>query len=151
MRGRIRQALGFSLLEVMISLAIFSIGILALIPLFATAQWGVRGGRDLSTATSLARTYIDNLRNTPFNSLGPCDPGNPGNANATCVPITAAERNDNLPFVVTWTVQAVNGAAYPFVAPVEPFMKRITVTVTCATCARQNLRIQMTTIVAQRS
>lgn len=141
---------GFSLLEVMIALAIFSIGLLALIPLFATAQWGTQGGRELSTATNLARTYIDKLRNTPFGNLGPCDVANPANPDAECVP-PVAEQAENAPFDVFWTVQRHDGTAYPFAAPTDPKMKRITVTVTCATCARQNLQVQMTTIVAERS
>lgn len=145
---------GFSLLEVMIALAIFSIGLLALIPLFATAQWGTQGGRELSTATNLARTYVDKLRNTPFGNLGPCDVANPANPAAQCLP-PAAEVAANAPFVVTWTVTAPDATAYqyspPAPSPPAPNMKRITVKVTCATCARQNLTVQMTTIVAERS
>ncbi len=142
---------GFSLLEVLIALAIFSIGTLALIPLFGMVSWGTRGGRDLTNATTRARTYVDKLRNTPFGNLGPCDPANPTNAAATCTP-PAAEVTANGPFVVTWTVKAVDGvAAYNFATPTTPNMKRITVTVTCASCARQNLKVEMATIVSERS
>lgn len=143
---------GFTLLEVLVALAIFSVGTLALIPLFGMAAWGTRGGRDLTTATGLARTYIDKVRNTPFNNIGPCDPANPGNAAATCTP-PAAEVTANAPFVVTWTVTGVSGAAYSFASPPAPNMKRITVTVTrpCRDCSNGQRRVQMTTIVSERS
>lgn len=150
-RLRARQR-AFTLLEVMIALAIFSIVLMAMVPLFATASWGTRGGRDITTGQVLARTYVDKLRNTPFGNLGPCDPANPSNAAATCAPPTN-EVTANAPFVVRWTITAVNGTAYPYAAPTEPKMKRITVTVTkaCSDCPNQQRRIQMTTIVSERS
>ncbi len=142
MRSTQRQGRhGFSLLEVLIALAIFSIGTLALIPLFGMVSWGTRGGRELTNATTLGRTYIDKLRNTPFGNLGPCNPN--------CTP-PAGEVADSR-YAVTWTVTWVDGTAYNFATPQTPNMKRITVTVTCATCARQNLRVQMATLVSERS
>lgn len=136
---------GFTLLEVLIALAIFSIGMLAMIPLFSTASWGARGGRDLTNATALARTYVDKLRNTPFSNVG-TGTGCP----TACTP-PPAEVAANAPFAVSWAVTAVDGAAYNFVTPPNPKIKRITVTVTCATCARQNLTVRMTTLISERS
>ena len=144
---RRRRHAGFTLLEVMVALAIFSIGMMAMMPLFATASWGSRGGRELTRATLLARSYIDRIRNTPYGLIGPCSP--------SCAPV-AAEVAANGPFAVTWTVTWVNGTEYPpFRIPPQPAplldTKRITVTVTCATCARQNLRVRMETLVSARS
>jgi prepilin-type N-terminal cleavage/methylation domain-containing protein len=148
-RGR-----GFTLLEVLIALAIFSIGSLALIPLFGMAAWGSRGGRDLTNATTLARTYVDKLRNTPFFNIG----GGPG-CPAACTP-PAGEVTDSH-FVVTWAVTAVNGTTYPlFASPPgpapSPNMKRVEVTVVCTTCATRRLSdptqgIRMVTLISERS
>lgn len=138
----------FTLLEVLIGLAIFSIGLLALVPLFSVASWGSRGGQQLTGATVLARTYVDKLRNTPFGNIG-TGTGCPG----ACTP-PSAEVTANAPYVVSWAITGVDGAAYNFGAPPNPNMKRITVTVTCATCASKRLAnpgIQMITIVSERS
>jgi prepilin-type N-terminal cleavage/methylation domain-containing protein len=143
---------GFSLLELLIALAIFSVVLLAMLPLFARASWGLRGSRDLTRATELARTYVDKLRNTPFDSVGLNIPPAVG----ACDPCTppAAEVAANAPFVVTWTVAAADGSAYPFGgAPPDPNIKRVTVTVTvaCSDCTNGQRRVQMTTLIAQRS
>lgn len=137
----------FTLLEVMVALAIFSIALLAMIPLFGMASWGARGGKELTSAQTLARTYVDKLRNTPFFNIGT----GTGCPNA-CTP-PAAEVATNAPFQVTWSVTAVDGTAYNFGSPPTPSMKRLTVTVTkpCADCAGQQRRVQMTTIVSERS
>jgi len=134
------RARGFTLLEVLIALAIFAIGVLALVPLFATASWGVRSGREVTMATNLARTYVDRIRNTAFGNIGPCP--------SPCTP-PADEVAANAPYVVSWTVTAADGTAYNPAA--SPNMKRVTVSVTCTACARLNLNIQMITLVSERS
>lgn len=141
---------GFTLLEVLVALAIFSIGSLALIPLFGMAAWGSRGGRDLTNATTLARTYVDKLRNTPFGNIG-TGTGCP----TACAPSTA-EVTANAPFVVTWTVTAVSGGTYNFASPPSPNIKRVEVTVVCTTCATPRLSdptqgIRMVTLISERS
>lgn len=140
---------GFTLLEVLVALAIFSIGVLALIPLFSMASWGARGGRDLTSATTLARTYVDKLRNTPFGDLG-TETGCP----TACTP-PAGEVLDSR-FTVTWSVTAVDGTAYNFGSPPNPKIKRIEVTVVCTTCATRRLSdptqgIRMATLISERS
>jgi prepilin-type N-terminal cleavage/methylation domain-containing protein len=148
-RAARRRPRGFSLLEVLVALGIFSIAMLGLVPLFATASWGVQGSRELTTATTLARTYVDKLRNTPFGNIGPCL-----GAGATCTPPAIVGNDEvaaNRPYVVTWTVTDVSGGAYPFGAPPAANIKRITIAVVCPTCRKQNLNVQMTTLVSQRS
>jgi prepilin-type N-terminal cleavage/methylation domain-containing protein len=144
--ARVRRRAGFTLLEVMVALAIFSVGLLAMVPLFHMATFGVRNGRELSVATNLARTYVDKIRNTPYGNIG-TEAGCP----AACAP-PAAEVTDNAPYVVTWSMTGPNGGAYSPAA--VPAIKRVTVRVVCPTCAGQTLRstgITMTTLVAERS
>lgn len=137
------RGLGFSLLEVLIALAIFSIGTLALIPLFGAASSGTRGGRELTTATTLARTYVDKLRNTPFNNIGPCA--------APCAPPAGEVKDPG--YTVSWTVSAADGSAYNFATPPSPNLKRITVTVTraCSDCPGGQRTVRMATLVSERS
>ncbi len=141
-----RARRGFSLLEVLVALAIASVGLLAMIPLFAQASWGTRSGREVTEATTLARKYVDQARNTPYSILG----STAGCVAGTCAP-PAAEAAANAPFQVTWTVTGADGTAYPFGTPPSPDIKRVTVTVVCASCARAPLRVQMTTLVSSRS
>lgn len=146
-----RATRGFSLIEVLLALGIFSVVLLAILPLFSMATYGTQTARDLSRATALARTYVDKMRNMPYAQIAEC-PGTVGDPNNVCAP-PAAEVAANAPFTVTWTVQRANGTAYSFPpnAPPSPDLKRVTVTVTCATCARQNLTVRMTTLIAARS
>lgn len=150
-RSRGVRGHGFSLVEVMVALAIFAIGLLAILPLFGMATYGTQNGRDLSRATALARSYVDKLRSIPYSQVGDC-PGPAGNPSNVCV-APAAEVTANLPYTVTWTVQTAAGGAYPFppAAPPSPDMKRIQVTVTCTSCANRTLRVRMTTIISARS
>jgi prepilin-type N-terminal cleavage/methylation domain-containing protein len=141
---RPRVTRGFSLLEVMIALAIFSVGCLGLVPLFATASGGTRGGKEVTMAKELAQTYVEKLRNVPFANVRNCAGG--------CVPADAGEVAANQPFGVSWTVTAVDGTAYPGAAPwPDPNIKRVTVTVTCATCFRPNLRVRVQTLIAEKT
>jgi prepilin-type N-terminal cleavage/methylation domain-containing protein len=150
-RSGLRPGAGFTLIEVMVALAIFSIGMLAMIPLFSTASFGTRHGKELTFATNLARTYVDKIRNTPYANIGlPTTPGCPN----ACTP-PAGEIADNAPYVVTWSVTNADGAAYNFAAPPTPRIKRVTVRIVCSTCGGKRLSdptqgLTMTTLVSER-
>ncbi len=60
---------GFTLLELMVSLAIMSFGMLGVIAMFVYAMGGNAQGRNLSLATSLASKKIEELKLTPFKDL----------------------------------------------------------------------------------
>lgn len=149
--GRRRGTRAFTLVEVLVALAIFSIALLAMVPLFSMAARAGRGSQQLTRATGLARTYVDKLRNTPFARIGVNAPP----ATGTCDPCTppATEVTNNAPFVVSWTVRAADGSPYDVAAPPTPNVKRVTVTVTvpCADCAGGQRQVRMVTIIAERS
>lgn len=54
---------GFTLLELMISLSILSVGILAVIGMFVTAIGGNAQGRNMTEASALAQSKLDYLMN----------------------------------------------------------------------------------------
>lgn len=60
---------GFTLLELMISLAIMSFGMLGVVGMFVYAIGGNAQGRNLSKATSLAGKKIEEIKLTPFENL----------------------------------------------------------------------------------
>jgi len=84
---------GFSLLEILVTIVIFSLGVLALA---ATQVLNIKGtgfNKDAGIATSLAQKRLEDLKNTPFGSIA---------ANTTGV----TERGMN----VSWDV-TTNGTA----------------------------------------
>jgi len=71
--GRLKNYLkskgGFTLLELMISLAIMSVGMLGVVGMFVYAIGGNAEGRNLSKATNLAGKKIEELKMTAFADL----------------------------------------------------------------------------------
>jgi type IV pilus assembly protein PilV len=73
---------GFTLLEVLIAISIFAVGVLAVATLQVTAIRGNRLGNEVTQATSLAQMQIEALKSADINSaaLAPGhydDPNNP--------------------------------------------------------------------------
>ena len=67
--GKMRKTEGFTLLEILVTIVIFSLGVLALA---ATQVLNVRGtgfNKDAGIATSLAQKQLENLKNTAFDSI----------------------------------------------------------------------------------
>ena len=87
---------GFTLIEVLITMAIFSIGVLAV----ASMQyWSVRNtasGNIMTTATNLARSQMETLKSVPdiTTLANGADPNNP----------IDADGNPGGPFTRTWVV-----------------------------------------------
>ena len=71
--GRLKRILqdkgGFTLLELMVSLAIMSVGMLGVVAMFVYAMGGNAEGRNLSKATNLAGKQIEVLKLTAFADL----------------------------------------------------------------------------------
>jgi prepilin-type N-terminal cleavage/methylation domain-containing protein len=66
---KIRKGDGFSLLEILVTIVIFSLGVLALA---ATQVLNVKGtgfNKDAGMATTLAQKQLENLKNTAFDSI----------------------------------------------------------------------------------
>ena len=61
---------GFTLVEVLIALAVFAIGILAIYAMQITATNGSAGARKRTEALSWAANQMEILRTTPYDSLG---------------------------------------------------------------------------------
>ena len=80
---------GFSILENMISMAIFSVGILSISMLFTQTMTFTHNSEKMSVATNLAKGKLEELRNTPY---------------ANIVPGTASETVDNVEYDLEWTV-----------------------------------------------
>ena len=88
-----RRTAGFSLMEILVTIVIFSLGVLALA---ATQVLNIKGtgfNKDAGVATSLAQKRLEDLKNTAFDSIA---------ANTTGV----TERGMN----VSWSV-TTNGTA----------------------------------------
>ncbi|MEO0250033.1 MAG: prepilin-type N-terminal cleavage/methylation domain-containing protein, partial [candidate division WOR-3 bacterium] len=65
-RGRNK---GFSLLEILVTIVIFSLGVLALAATQVLNITGTGFNKDAGIATSLAQKRLEDLKNTPFNSI----------------------------------------------------------------------------------
>lgn len=80
---------GFSILENMISMAIFSVGILSISMLFTQTMTFTHNSEKLTVATNLAKGKLEELRNTPY---------------ANIVSGTDNDVVDNVQFDLKWTV-----------------------------------------------
>lgn len=61
---------GFSILENVISVAIFTVGVLSISMLFTQTMTYTHFSEKLSVATNLARGELEELRNTPYVNIG---------------------------------------------------------------------------------
>lgn len=84
-----RSERGFSILENMISMAIFSVGILSISMLFTQTMTFTHNSEKMSVATNLAKGKLEELRNTPY---------------ANIVSGTDSETVDNVKYDFEWTV-----------------------------------------------
>jgi prepilin-type N-terminal cleavage/methylation domain-containing protein len=60
---------GFTLLEMMLALALLSVGMVSLMELMQRAHRGVAGGEEVLTATQLAQRCLEQLRNVSYANL----------------------------------------------------------------------------------
>jgi len=81
-KGWLSDKNGFTLIEILIALTIFSVGMLAVAAMQIMAIRGNRIGNEYSQAVVLAQTKIEELRSAAFSNLtagGTSDPNNPVN------------------------------------------------------------------------
>ena len=103
-----RDARGFTLIEVLIAVAILVVALLAFLGLLSQGSLNVYLGGGQSKATSYARQMAEQLRNQPINP--PCNPPAPlagcfGPTNGTDIPEVGITR--------AWTVAAVGATVSP--------------------------------------
>jgi Tfp pilus assembly protein PilV len=80
---------GFSILENIISMAIFSVGILSISMLFTQTMTFTHNSEKMTVATNLAKGKLEELRNTPYTNI---------------VSGTDSENIDNVQYDLEWTV-----------------------------------------------
>jgi Tfp pilus assembly protein PilV len=80
---------GFSLLENLISVAIFSVGILSISMLFTQTMTYSHFSEKFAVAVNLARGEMERLKNTPYTNI---------------VPDETTKTVDNVPFRLVWEV-----------------------------------------------
>ncbi len=64
-----KQSAGFTLIEVLISITVFSIGILAVITMQTSSVSGNARAQDISEATNLAADQMETLLNTAYSAI----------------------------------------------------------------------------------
>ncbi len=64
-----KQAAGFTLIEVLISITVFAIGILAVITMQTSAVSGNAKAQNISEATNLAANQVESMLNTSYSSI----------------------------------------------------------------------------------
>ena len=60
---------GFTLVETIIALVILTIGILAVATMSSATVWQVRRGQDLTNAALVAQQILEQIEDTPFDSV----------------------------------------------------------------------------------
>jgi hypothetical protein len=84
-----RREGGFSLLENLISVAIFSVGILSISMLFTQTMTYSHFSEKFAVAVNLARAELERLKNIPYTNI---------------VPDETTKTVDNVPFRLVWEV-----------------------------------------------
>jgi len=118
----LRDARGFTLPEVLLTVAIIGVGLAAIMTVIPVGAYGVQEGKQLSTATFLADQKLEQIRNLrwvapPTGAANNVLPANdclglsPNAATAPTVPGPAPCFNE-----VTGAVRAAVGAALPWLA-----------------------------------
>ena len=103
--ARVRD--GFSLLELMIALLIFTGGVIAIIWAFSAGMSATGDIENIDLALNIAQAKIEEIKNTPFANLtdsGPAADSNFSNFNAT---VNVGEGQNPMPIEVTvaWNVK----------------------------------------------
>ena len=64
-----KRVRGFTLVELLVAVIIFMMTSTALVMAFSTGLMAIRAARESSTAVQAAQQEIEDMRNTPFNSI----------------------------------------------------------------------------------
>lgn len=80
MRSKLRDQVGFTLLEVLVAMTVLTIGLLGIAAMMITAMQGNQQSRRMTIATNLAQQRIEEMKNIPFENLFQTDPANANNS-----------------------------------------------------------------------
>jgi prepilin-type N-terminal cleavage/methylation domain-containing protein len=120
---------GFTLIEVLIVMAIFSIGILAVAAMQMTSTKGNASARRMTEATALAENQIENLMQLPYGDedLNPATNPHPGpqgspytiNWNVTEIDLDADGTNDSktIDVTVNWRYGGDRNVSIQYIRP----------------------------------
>ena len=120
---------GFTLIEVLIVMAIFSIGILAVAAMQMTSTKGNASARRMTEATALAENQIENLMQLPYGDedLNPATNPHPGpqgspytiNWNVTEIDLDADGTNDSktVDVTVSWSYGGDRNVSIQYIRP----------------------------------
>ena len=117
---------GFTLIEVLIVMAIFSIGILAVIAMQVTTTKGNASARRITEATALAENQIENLMQLSYADLDPAGNPHPSsqgpyaiNWNVTEVDLDADGTNDSktIEVTVSWNYGKDRNVSIQYIRP----------------------------------
>ena len=129
MMKAIRNTKGFSLLELLVSLAILSVGMLGLLGMQITGAQGNASSQKLTIATTLAQTGIEDFMSrsagdTIFSTAAGSDDGNPANDPTYDLDLTSS--------ATTLTYQSITYSATYIIIPSTPVagVSRVDVAVT---------------------
>ena len=112
-RGRIhsRRPQGFTLLEVIITVALLTLGVIALSQAFSTGMLASTDVENVDLALNIAQAKMEGLKNTAFASLassGPTADPNFSNFNVT-VSVTGVDPKQ-IDVTVAWNVQGAQAS-----------------------------------------
>ena len=109
---------GFTIVEVLIAMIIFSIALLALVSLATTSMKATEMGRRMTQGVNLATQKMESLKAVPFKHLNrdgtfgaitrTCTLTDDANAIFTCIPAAATDTLDKAVFTWYWTVQYID-------------------------------------------
>jgi prepilin-type N-terminal cleavage/methylation domain-containing protein len=97
-----KERSGFTLIEVMIALTILAVGLLALATMQIVSIRGNAFSTEMTYATMLAQSRLEQLRNTPYASIPPTG-GTP-----LTVPIPATATSKGIPYTIERSVDFLN-------------------------------------------
>lgn len=117
---------GFTIVEVLIAMMIFSIALLALVSLATTSMKATEMGRRMTQGVNLATQKMESLKAVPFKHLNrdgvygsidrDCSVDVETGPNFTCIPATATDTLDSMVYTWYWKVAYIdlnrNGETY---------------------------------------
>jgi type IV pilus assembly protein PilV len=120
---------GFTLIEVLIVMAIFSIGILAVAVMQMTSTKGNASARRITEATALAENQIENLMQLPYDDadLNPANNPHPGpqvppytvswNVNEIDLDADGANDSKTIDVIVNWSYGGDRNVSIQYIRP----------------------------------